>query len=134
MMGDETQEIKVVGIDKEAIQLSADGKDLWVVPFKLSQKPDQSWERKFYEIQEKDKNAMKRKARVVDNYIRVEIAGSDNLQNVLDVVKAEIVDTNVLWDADYQKKMKVRRDLEDLQQRQTTAVNKLKADSDNLVF
>jgi hypothetical protein len=134
MMGSESQEIKVVGVDKEAIRVSSDKKDFWVVPFILSPKPDQSWERKFYEVQQKNTNLLKRKAHVVDNCISTEVASMDDLQKILDVIKIEVAETNVLCEADNQKKLKIRQELESLQQRQRDSTQKFKGDADKLIF
>ncbi len=133
-MSGENQEIKIVGVDKEAIKVSTESKDLWIVPFKLSQKPDSSWERKFYETQQKDRSLMRRKARVIEDSLTVEVAAVDDLQKVLDVLKTEVTETNAVCEEELQRKMKIRKELEDLQQRQRDASQKLKDDSDNLKF
>ena len=133
-MAGESQKIKIVSVDKEAIKVSPDKKDLWVIPFKLSQKPDQDWERKFYDAQKKDKNIMKRKTRVVENYLEVDVSGIDDLQKILDVIKVEIAETNVQCEEDYRKKLQIRHEIEELRQRQINATQKLKADSDKLEF
>jgi hypothetical protein len=134
LMSSESQEIKIVGVDKEAIGISVDKKDFWSIPFKLSLKPEQTWEKKFFEIQQKDISAIKRKARVIGDSITVEVTSLDDLQKILDVVKVEVAQTNVLCEEDYQKKLKIRQQLEDLQQKQRDTTQKLKEDSDKLVF
>lgn len=133
-MGGEHQEIRIVGIDKEAIKISSDKQSFWTIPFKLSAKVDQAWERKFYDVQQKDANAMKRKTQVGGDFIRVEVSEMDDLQKVLDAVKIEVVRTNALCEEDYQKKEKVRQDLETLQKKQTNATQKFKEASDKLQF
>ena len=133
-MSSENQEIKIVSVDKEAIRVSSDKKDYWVVPFKLSLKPDQSWQEKFYEVQQKDINVMKRRANVVENSINVDVSSMDDLQKVLHAIKIEVAETNILCEADYLKKMKIRQELEALQQKQRDSTQKFKEDSDNLVF
>lgn len=132
-MSEGCQEIRIIGVDKETIRVSSE-KDYWVVPFKLSLKPDQSWERKFYEVQQKDANPMKRKVRFVENSIIVEVSGIDDLQKVLDVIKIEVTETNVLCEEDYQKKLKIRKELEALQKKQRNATQKFKDDADKLMF
>lgn len=133
-MDSESQEIKIIGVDKEAIRVSSDKKDFWVIPFKLSLKPDQIWERKFYEVQQKDSNPLKRKVRVGESVIEVELSGTDDLQKVFDVVKIEVAQTNALCEQDYQKKVKIRHELEDLQKRDRDSTQKFKEDSDKLTF
>ena len=133
-MSIESEEIKIVGVEKDAIRVSPDKKDYWVVLFKLSLKPDQTWEKKFYEVQQKDTNAMKRKAQIVENAISVDVSSMDDLQKVLDIIKIEVAETNVLCEADYQKKVKIRQELEGLQQKQRDATQKFKEDSDKLKF
>ena len=83
-MSDDCQEIKVVGIDKEAIEMRS-GKQIWGIPFKLSLKPDQDWQKKFYDVQQRDKNVMKRRIKIVGDFITVEVFEMDDLQKVLDV-------------------------------------------------
>ena len=133
-MSGESQEIKIVGVDKESVRMSSDKKDYWVVLFKLSLKPDQFWEKKFYEVQQKDTNAMKRKAQIVENSISVEVSGIDDLQKVLDVLKIEVAETNVSCEEDHQKKLKIRQELETLHQKQRDATQKFKEDADKLMF
>ena len=133
-MSGENQEIKIIAIDKEAIKVSSDKKDFWVIPFKLSGNPDQIWERKFYDVQQKDKSAMKRKVYVIKDTLGVEVSSTDDLQKILDVIKVEVAETNVLCEEDYQRKVKIRQELESLQQKQRDATQKFKEDSDKLVF
>jgi uncharacterized protein YajQ (UPF0234 family) len=133
-MSAENSEIKVVSVDKDAIKVGLDKKDFCTIPFKLSAKPDETWEKKFYEVQQKDKSAMKRKAHLMDDAISVEVSSIDDLQKVLDAVKIEVAETNVLCEADHQTKMKIRAELEALQQKRRDATQKFKEDSDKLVF
>jgi len=133
-MNGESQEIKIVGVDKETIKVSSDKEDYWLIPFKLSLIPDRSWQKRFYEVQQKNSDTMKRKATVVENFINVEVCSTDDLQKVLDVLKIEVAETNVLCEEDHQKKIKIRRELEEFQQKQRDATLRFKDDSDNLVF
>jgi len=133
-MSDDCQEIKVVGVDKEAIEMSSGKQILWAIPFKLSLKPDQDWERKFYDVQQRDKNTMRRKMRIVGDFIKVEVSEMDDLQKILDVIRLEVAETNVLCEGDYQTKLKIRRELEALQQKQGDVTRKFKDDSDKLQF
>ena len=133
-MSQDIQGIKIVGVDKEEIRISSDKKDFWIVPFTLSAKADQSWEKKFYDVQQRSTHALKRKAHVVGNCLSVEVASTDDLQKILDVVKIAVVETNVLCEEDNQKKIKIRQELEALQQRQRDATQKFKEDANKLTF
>jgi hypothetical protein len=133
-MSDEPQEIKVIGVDKEAIEMSSSKESLWGIPFKLSSKPDQEWERKFYEVQKGDINVVKRKMQLKIDCIRVEVSETEDLQKVLDALRLAITETNALREGDYQKKMKIRQELETLQHKQGDITKKLKDDSDKLKF
>ena len=133
-MGEESQEIKIVGIDKEAIRTASDKKEHWIVPFKLSSTPDQSWQEKFYEVQKRDLSPMKRKSQLLDNAIVVEVFGADDLQKILDALKIVVAQANVLCESDFQKKLKIRQDLEALHKEQRDATQKFKDDSDQLKF
>lgn len=133
-MGSEKEEIKIVGVDKEAIKVSPDKQDFWTIHFKLSCTPEQSWERKFSEVHQKDSNALKRKTQVIKDFIKVEVSEKDDLQKILDTIKLEIVQTNVLCEEDFQKKLKLRQELDALQQKQSNATQKFKDDSDKLNF
>ena len=132
-MSDEHQEIKVVSVEKGEIKMSLVAQ-VWSVPFKLSLKPNQDWEKKFYEVQLRDKNVMKRKMKIAEGYITVEVAEMDDLQKVLDVIKLEVAETNMLCEGDYQTKLKVRRELEILQQRQGDATDKFRENASKLQF
>ncbi|MFA5262038.1 MAG: hypothetical protein WC450_12515 [Candidatus Omnitrophota bacterium] len=133
-MADENREIKIVRVDKDEIKISADKNEHWVVPFKLSLSPDESWQKKFYDVQQRDSDTMKRKARIVENTLSVEVFSADDLQKVLDVLKIEVVETNAQCEEDYQKKIKIRQQLEALQKKQRDATQQLKENSDKLVF
>ena len=133
-MGDVHEEIKVVGIDKETIVMSPSKQDVWIIPFKLSLRPDQDWERKFYDVQKSDTNVMKRTMQIKEDYICVEISQMDDLHKVLDVLRVEVAKTNVLREGDYQKKMKIRQQLEELHLKQGDVTKKFKDDSDQLQF
>jgi len=132
-MSDDCQKIRIVGVDKAAIDMRA-GRQIWAIPFKFSSKPDQDWEKKFYEVQQRDKNVMKRHMRIVGDVITVEVSELDDLQKVLDAMRLEVAETNVLCEGDHQTKLKVRRELEALQQKQGDVTKKFKDDSDKLQF
>lgn len=133
-MDSEGQEIRIVGVDKEAIKLSPDKKDCWTVHFKLSGSPDHSWEKKFYETHQRDKNIMKRKAYVEGDCIKIEIAETDDLQKILDAIKIIVLEANVLCGQDHQVRVKIRQELEVLRQRQADATRKLQEDIHKLKF
>ena len=133
-MSEERQEIKIIGIDKDAIKTDPDKKEYWAVPFKLSSKPDQNWEQNFYEVKKKNANALRRKSKILENSIIVEVSSADDLQKILDVLKIEVVETNVLCEKDYQKRLEIRRELEALQKAQRDATQKFKDDADKLAF
>ena len=130
----ESQEIRIISVNKEEIRMGSDKKECWVVPFKLSLIPDESWQRRFYEIQQKNTNVMKRKARVVENFLNVDVSGGDNLQKITDVLKIEVMETNALCEEDYQKKVDIRKELEALQKKQRDVTLQFKEDSDKLIF
>ena len=77
---------------------------------------------------------MKRKARIDGDSMNVEVFQEDELQKVLDQIKNDVEGANNLSEEEYQKKVKIRQELENLKQRQKDATEKLKEDSDGLVF
>ena len=133
-MGGEKQEVKIISVDKAAIRTGEDKKNQWFVPFKLSLSPDRSWQEKFYEVQQRNTAAAKRKSQLVKDLIIVEVSGDDDLQKILDMLKIEVLEANTLCEDDYQKKIKLREDLETLQREQKNATQKFKDDSDKLMF
>ncbi len=133
-MGEETRDIRIIGVDKDAIKIGSGKLENWVIPFKLSLAPDENWQRNFYEVQKKNADIMKRKLQVTGDAMMVEIFGADDLQKVLDVLKIEIVAVNAVCEKDYQKRMQLRQELEMLQKKQKDAIEKLKDDADRLVF
>lgn len=134
MMSNESREVKICGVNKDEIKMSPDKREYWVVPFRLSLSPDEPWQKKFYEVQQRDPNVMKRKARVSGDIMSVDVQAAEDLQKILDVLKIEVAETNVLCEEDYQTKLKIRRDLEALQKKQQDATLQLKEDSDKLKF
>ena len=133
-MGSERQDIKIVSVCKDEIKINPDEKESWIIPFQLSLKPYESWQNKFNEVQKKNTHDMKRKARIDEDFLRVEVFGEDDLQKILDVLKIEVEETNVLCEEEYQKKIKVRQEVEELQKKQKDTTLKFKADADNLIL
>lgn len=133
-MGEESQEVKIIGINKEAIKSVSEKKERWIVSFTLSVKPDQSWEEKFYEALKRGDDPMGRKSHLQGNAMLVEVSAKDDLQEILDGLKITVAEANILCEEDYQKKLQIRRDLEELQKKQRDDTQKLKDDSDKLIF
>jgi septal ring factor EnvC (AmiA/AmiB activator) len=133
-MSDEVQDVRVVGIDKDRIAMSADKQSLWIVPFKLSATPNSDWERKYFEVRGRDKKVHKQQSQLSGDHINVEVSELDDLQKILEVVRAEVESTNVLCGEEQKQKQKLRSDLETLQQKQTAVTNKLKDAADKLKF
>ncbi len=133
-MEGESQEVKIIGVEKEGIAMSPNKKEIWVVPFKLSLSPDKFWQKKFYEVQQKDVSVMKRPVEVVDNLMRMEVSSADDLQKLLDILRLEVAQTNVLSEEDYQRKIKIHQELESLQKKQRDSTQQFKDDSDKLTF
>jgi len=133
-MSDDCQEIKVAGVDKDGIEMNAGTHSLWGVPFQLSSKPYPDWERRFYEVQKSATNVTKRTMRIIGDKIKLDVSELDDLQKVLDVLMVVVAETNALCERDYQKKMKIRQELETLQRKQGDVTQKLKDGSDKLQF
>lgn len=147
-MDGEVEEVKIIGVDKERIGFSTGKNVCWVVPLKLSVAPNESWRKKFGEVQlENDKvqqdndevqqendDDMKRNAHVDGNFLKVEMADADDLQQVLDALKVDVEKVNVLCEEEYQQKVKIRQELEALQKKRREETQRLKDDSDKLTF
>ncbi len=133
-MGDDGLEIKIIGVSKEEIRADSDKADFWIVPFQLSGNPDDLWQKKFYDVHQKNTDVMKRKARVNGNFLQAEVSAADDLQKVLDALKIEVAETNVLCAEDHQKKIEIRKKLEALQQKQRDTTQQFKEDTDTLMF
>ena len=133
-MDTEERDVRIIGIEKSAIKESHDQKGIWILPFKLSVKPDDSWARNFFEVNRKNTNDAKRKANVVEDRIEVSVAEMDDQQKLLDAIKIDVADTNALCEENYQKKLSLQQGLEALKKKQNDVLEKLKEDSDKLQF
>ncbi|NLE65533.1 MAG: hypothetical protein GX606_06430 [Elusimicrobia bacterium] len=133
-MRSEGQTLTIVGVDKAGIVPGTGKQDAWFIPFKLSRKPDEVWEKKFAEAQGMDRDLMKRKAQIIEDVIRVEVLEADDIQRVLEVIKRQVAEANALCEKDYQKKMRVREELETLQARQDSVTQKIREAADRLNF
>ncbi|MDP2653754.1 MAG: hypothetical protein Q8Q08_06955 [Candidatus Omnitrophota bacterium] len=133
-MSVEDLEIKIVGVDKARIRESETSGGIWIVPFKLSSKPDESWVRNFNELFRKNANIRKRKAHVIEDCIEVSVAGVDDTQQVLDVIKADVADTNSACREIFLKKIRMQEALKTLQQTQADTLQKIKDDVEKLKF
>lgn len=130
----EEQSIKIVGVIKESIREHATVKNGWILPFKLSEKPNDSWERNFFEVHRKSTNPKKKEVKLIKDYIEVQVVETDNQQQVLEVLNEEVTTTNEVYRDIYLKKMQMQDDLKVQQLRQQGVLQKLKDDSDQLKF
>jgi len=133
-MSGEERSITIVGVDKDGIRESADNKGYWVIPFRLSAKPDDSWSRNFYEIHKKTAVDGKCKANVAGDTILVSTPDTGDLQKVLDAMKLEVLSTNEICETHFQKKLQIQQELDILRKNQADMIEKLKGDSDKLQF
>jgi|SRR3989338_229694 len=127
-------EIRVIGVDQGRIREHGTLESTWIVPYRLSSKPDESWVRNFNEIFKKNVNIEKKKAHVVGDFIEVNLSSSDDQQKVLDLLKQDIKDTNAACQAIYEHKMKMQDDLKALQKTHANIIQKIKDDAENLKF
>lgn len=127
-------EIRVVGVDAGHIREHSALQSTWVIPFRLSSKPDESWVRNFNDVFKKNTNVDKKKAHVVGDHIEVNVTQLDNQQQVLDLLKKDIADTNAIYRDMCQQKMKIQDDLKALQKANSDTLLKMKSDAENLKF
>ena len=64
----------------------------------------------------------------------VEVTATDDLQKILDVLKIQVTEANEQSEEDFQKKLKIRRELEDLQKKRENSTQKFMDDTDHLKF
>jgi hypothetical protein len=131
-MGTEYAAIKVVSVDKDRVKENGTGK--WVIPFKLSAAPDETWGRNFYEIHRKSTNPKKKEIKLVGDCLEVVFGEADSQQQTLDELKQEVELTNTAYQALILQKQKIQDDMRVLQQKQTNMMQKIKDDSDGLKF
>ena len=133
-MNVDEQMIKVIGVNKDRIRECALNKGEWIIPLKLSMKPDDSWERYFYEIHRKSGNSRKKDVKIVNDCMEMNFSDKEDPQETLDYIKKEIEDANVAYKEVYLRKIKVQEDLKIFQQRQVDMLQKIKDASDKLKF
>ena len=133
-MSSEEQVITIIGVDKERIRESAVVKGGWIIPFKLSAKPNESWERHFYETHRKNINPKKKDVKLIDDCIEVQFAETDNQQQALDMLKVDVENANTIYKDIYLKKIQIQDEMKALQVRQAGVMQKLKDDTDKLKF
>jgi hypothetical protein len=126
--------VKIISVDKLKIRESATVKGTWVLPFKLSITPDETWARNFYEVHRKNPDPKKKEIKLSGDCLEVNFTDADDLQKTLDSLKGEVDKAN----ADYQelvdKKLRVQEEMRVLQKKQSDTMQKLKDDSDGLKF
>ena len=133
-MSSEELEIKIISVEKDRIRESALIKGGWVIPFKLSAKPNESWERHFYEAHRKNPDPKKKDIKIVNDCIEVQFTENDNLQKALEMLKVDVDSANVVYKDIYLKKIQIQEDLKALQLKQVGVLQKLKDESDGLKF
>jgi hypothetical protein len=128
----EHEAVKVVSVDKERVRENGTGK--WLIPFKLSLVPNESWARIFYEIHRKSTSPRKKEVKLTGDCLEVTVIETDNQQQTLDDLKHEVEQANTVYHDLVVQKQKVQEDMRQLQQRQTDIMKKMKTDSDGLKF
>ena len=129
----EEQDIKVIGIDKENIRENADGKG-WVIPFKLSTEPNESWAKHFFEVHRKNTDIKKYNCKLLGKMIEVGFTDTDSQQKALDALNKDVATTNTVYKEVYLAKKKMQEDMMDMKQKRGVTLQKLKDESDNLKF
>lgn len=130
----EEQEIRVIAVDKEHIRESPTIKGGWIIPFKLSAKPNESWERHFYEVHRKNVNPKKKAAKIINDTMELQFSETDKQQLALDLLNEDINNTNIIYKEVYLKKIQLQDDMKALQIKQQEMLEKLKNDSNDLKF
>jgi hypothetical protein len=130
----EEQVIKIVGLDKENIRESQVVKGGWVLPFKLSVKPNDSWERYYYEVHRKSTNPKKKEVKLVNGCLEVQFSEADKQQQILDTLIEEVAATNDAYKDIYLKKIQMQEDMKAMQLRQSAMLQKIKDDAEGLQF
>lgn len=133
-MSSEEFEIKIIAVDKDRIRESAVIKGGWVISFRLSAKPNESWERHFYEAHRKNTDPKKKDVKIVNDCVEVQFSESDNLQKALEMLKADVDSANSVYKDIHLKKIQIQEDLKALQLKQVGVLQKLKDESDALKF
>jgi hypothetical protein len=130
----EEQSIKIISVDKENIRESAVIKGGWIIPFKLSAKPNESWERHFYEVHRKSVNPKKKDVKLIEDFIEVQFSEVDNQQLALDMLNEDVNNTNTIYRDVYLKKIQIQDDMKALQLKQLGVLKKLQDESESLKF
>lgn len=133
-MSSEEFEIKITAVEKDRIRESAVIKGGWVITFKLSAKPNESWERHFYEAHRKNTDPKKKDVKIVNDCVEVQFSENDNLQKALEMLKADVDAANLVYKDIHLKKIQIQEDLKALQLKQVGVLQKLKDESDALKF
>ena len=127
-------DIRVIGVEQTRIREHSSLQGTWIVPFRLSARPDESWVRNFNDICKKNMNVDKKKAHVVGDCIEVNVAHADDQQRVLDLLKKDVMDTNAACREIYEQKVKMQDDLRVLQKNNADTLQKIKDDVEKLKF
>jgi hypothetical protein len=130
----EEQSIKIISVDKEHIRESAVIKGGWIIPFKLSAKPNESWERHFYEVHRKSVNPKKKDVKIIEDCLEVQFPEGDNQQLILEMLNEEVTNTNTIYRDGYLKKIQIQDDMKALQIKQLGVLKKLQDESEGLKF
>ena len=133
-MSSEDYTIKVVGVEKDQIRENSALSGTWIIPFKLSSTPSETWVRNHYEVSQKNSHSNNKKVQIVKDCIEVNFTAAESQQQVLDNLKLDIIRTNALCKDIHDKKLKIQADLKLRQQTQETALQKIKEDVEKLQF
>ena len=130
-----TQELRVVGVNKDEIEKDDAFPAAWRYPFRLLEPPDELWAEVFEQVYSTNLySSMKRGAYLSGNCIVVILADSDDKQHQADIVKRAVDDTNAEYKRE-RERLAMREAREERARREEEGRQaKLRDDADRLNF
>lgn len=91
-------DVKIIGMNENSIDPIVNT-DLYHYSFRLSQVPDYDWKLLFEQLMKAGLAPSRRRSRIVDDLLIVEMSADDDKQAQLDMQKELVAETNQKYDA-----------------------------------
>ena len=127
-------DIKILGVEKEAIEKDNSFEQAYKYPYLLSEKPDDLWIKFFHNLYRLHSYDKKRQYTIIDRHIVAIISTEDKRQQFLDFLKDVVNSTNQKYRELLSAKAQEKHKEEARKKREEEKIRELREETDHLGF
>jgi len=127
-------DIKILGVEKEAIEKDNSFEQAYKYPYLLSEKPDDLWIKFFHSLYRLHSYDKKRQYTIIDRHIVAIISAEDKRQQFLDFLKDVVNSTNQKYREMLSAKAQEKHKEEARKKREEEKIRELREETDHLGF